>query len=277
MSTLGDKPYTFGYTTAATEMMAARSAKTHAAFFLNQVRPGMRVLDCGCGPGSITLGLAEVAAPGEAFGIDLASSQVALARTEAARRDIKNVHFETADVCHLPFPDGSFDAVFGHTILMQFNNPRPVLTEAWRVLKPGGVAGFREYASDGNLYEPPDGARSKCMALFGRVLERNGGDPRVGRRLGGLLHEAGFRQVTTSASFEVAGTREAKRVFYDRWARVCEEAEWMRQAISLGWVSNEERQALVTALRDEGATPGAFGASAFCEALGWKYSGSLPH
>ena len=277
MSTPGDKAYTFGYTSAATEMMAARSAKANAAFFLKQVHSGMRVLDCGSGPGSITLGLAEVAAPGEVFGIDLDSSQVALARTEAARRGIENVHFETADVCHLPFPAAAFDAVFGHTILMQFSNPRPVLTEARRVLKPGGVAGFREWASDGSLYEPPDGARRKCMTLFTRMLERDGGDPRVGRRLGGLLHEAGFRQVTTSASYEVAGTPEAKRISYDRWARVCEEADWMGQAISLGWVGKEERQALIAALRAEGATPDAFAAAAFCEALGWKYGDdSLP-
>jgi ubiquinone/menaquinone biosynthesis C-methylase UbiE len=276
MSTPGDKAYTFGYTTAATEMMAARSATANAAFFLKQVRSGMRVLDCGCGPGSITLGLAEVAAPGEAFGIDLDSSQVALARTEAARRGIENVHFGTADVCHLPFPAATFDVVFGHTILMQFSNPHPVLTEAWRVLKPGGVAGFREWASDGSLYEPPDGARRKCMTLFTRMLERDGGDPRVGRRLGGLLHEAGFRQVTTSASYEVPGTPEAKRISYARWARLCEEADWMGQAISLGWIRKEERQALIAALRAEGATPDAFAAAAFCEALGWKYGDSLP-
>jgi ubiquinone/menaquinone biosynthesis C-methylase UbiE len=276
MSTPGDKAYTFGYTSAATEMMAARSAKANAAFFLEHVRSGMRVLDCGCGPGSITLGLAELAAPGQVFGVDIEPSQAALARTEAARRGIENVQFETADVCHLPFPAATFDAVFGHTILMQFSNPLPILAEAWRVLKPGGVAGFREWASDGSLYEPPDGARRKCMTLLTRMMERDGRDPRVGRRLGGLLHGAGFRQVRTSASYEVAGTPEAKRIFYDRWARLCEEADWMGQAISLGWVSKEEREALIATLRAEGATPEAFAAAAFCEAIGWKHGESLP-
>ena len=276
MRTPEDKAYAFGYTTAATEMMAARSAKANAAFFLKHVRSGMRVLDCGCGPGSITLGLAEAAAPGEVFGIDLESSQVALARTEAVRRGLKNVHFETADVCHLPFAAATFDAVFGHTILMQFSNPHPALTEAWRVLKPGGFAGFREWAADGSLYEPPNGARRKCMTVFARILERRGGDPHVGRRLVGLLHNAGFRQVTSSASYDVAGTPEAKRISYDQWARVCAEAEWMGLAISLGWVSTAERQALTAALRAEGATPDAFTAAAFCEALGWKYGETPP-
>jgi ubiquinone/menaquinone biosynthesis C-methylase UbiE len=210
MSTLGDKAYTFGYTSAATEMMAARSAKANAAFFLEHVRSGMRVLDCGCGPGSITLGLAELAAPGQVFGVDIEPSQAALARTEAARRGIENVQFETADVCHLPFPAAAFDAVFGHTILMQFSNPLPLLAEAWRVLKPGGVAGFREWASDGSLYEPPDGARRKCMTLLTRMMERDGRDPRVGRRLGGLLQ--GRRSIARTRSALERPERQVPRV-----------------------------------------------------------------
>ena len=44
--------------------MALRTASQEAAFFLPSLRPGMRVLDLGCGPGSITVGIAEAIAPG---------------------------------------------------------------------------------------------------------------------------------------------------------------------------------------------------------------------
>ena len=50
--------------------LALRTAAKEGAFFLRFLRPGMRVLDLGCGPGSITLGLAEAVAPGEVVGID---------------------------------------------------------------------------------------------------------------------------------------------------------------------------------------------------------------
>ena len=51
-------------------LASMRTAAENAAFFLPYLRPGLRLLDVGSGPGSITLGLAEAVAPGEAVGIE---------------------------------------------------------------------------------------------------------------------------------------------------------------------------------------------------------------
>jgi ubiquinone/menaquinone biosynthesis C-methylase UbiE len=98
--------------------MATRTAAQEAAFFLPFLRPGMRVLDVGCGPGSITLGLAEVVAPGVVVGIDVDPAQVEQAQALAEARSMKNARFEVADIYRLPFPNGSFDAAFAHTVVM---------------------------------------------------------------------------------------------------------------------------------------------------------------
>src|SRR5215471_16250915 len=103
--------------------MAARTASQEAAFFLPHLRPGMRVLDAGCGPGSITLGLAQAVHPGEVIGIDLQVAKVERARELAATRRIRNVRFETADLYGLPFPDNAFDAVFSHGVVMHLREP----------------------------------------------------------------------------------------------------------------------------------------------------------
>ena len=53
------------------DFFSDRHASTHAAFFIDYVKPGMSILDCGCGPGSITLDLAQLVSPGKAIGIDI--------------------------------------------------------------------------------------------------------------------------------------------------------------------------------------------------------------
>ena len=95
--------YTMGYGPAATALMAMRSAQSHASFFLPHLKAGMNVLDCGCGPGTVTLGFAEVVAPGKVVGTDIEESQVALASETASRRNLSNVRFEVATSmsCHL--------------------------------------------------------------------------------------------------------------------------------------------------------------------------------
>ena len=107
------------------------------------LRPGMRLLDCGCGPGSITVGLAEAVAPGEVIGLDLQPSQIERARLLAAERAISNVRFEVGDVSRLPFPDASFDAAFAHTLLLHLRDRVGALREIRRVLEAGRGGGRR--------------------------------------------------------------------------------------------------------------------------------------
>ena len=122
--------------------MALRTASQEAAFFLPSLRPGMRVLDLGCGPGSITLGLAEAVAPGEVVGVDLQPEQVEQARALDAARGVINARFEVAEVYRLPFPDGAFDAAFAHAVLMHLREPVRALAELRRVLRPAALLGF---------------------------------------------------------------------------------------------------------------------------------------
>ncbi len=104
--------YTMGYGPAAIALMGARSAQSHASFFIPHLKSGMKLLDCGCGPGTVTLGFAEIVAPGSAVGTDIEASQMALATENAAKRNIANARFEVANIYELPFEDSSFDAVF---------------------------------------------------------------------------------------------------------------------------------------------------------------------
>jgi ubiquinone/menaquinone biosynthesis C-methylase UbiE len=161
--------------------LALRTAAKEGAFFLPFLRPNMQVLDLGCGPGSITLGLAERVAPGEVVGVDLQPSQVAEAQALSAVRGVKNVRFEVADVYRLPFPDGSFDAVFAHVVLMHLREPVRALAEMRRVLPLDGIVGVRACDWGGRIHAPMTPLLEQWYALTVRIRQRNGGDPFMAR------------------------------------------------------------------------------------------------
>ena len=124
---------------------ARRTADRNAAFLLPHLRAGMRLIDAGCGPGSITTGLAEVVAPGETVGIDASPDAVESARAHAREKGADGVRFEVADVYALPFDDASFDHVISSLVLCTVRDQARALGEARRVLKPGGTLRFLEH------------------------------------------------------------------------------------------------------------------------------------
>src|SRR2546428_10507238 len=101
--------YTHGHAPAVVRHHAKRTAEEAAAFLLPELRPGMRLLDVGCGPGSITRGLAERLAPGQVVGLDLSRETLAAARQEAAAPGPANLHAQEGTAGALPFPHPRLD------------------------------------------------------------------------------------------------------------------------------------------------------------------------
>ena len=109
---------------------------------------GDEVLDVGCGPGTITLDVAQVVHPGSVVGVDHSEERILKARELAADQKYDNVRFESGDAKVLPFEDNKFDVVYSHTVLHYFWNPLKALAEQKRVLRKGGwliAAGVRDW------------------------------------------------------------------------------------------------------------------------------------
>ncbi|MEW6737848.1 MAG: methyltransferase domain-containing protein [Acidobacteriota bacterium] len=261
--------YTMGYGPVATSIMASRSAKTHAAFFLPNLKPGMHVLDCGCGPGTITIGFAEFVAPGRVVGTEIEESQVTLARENAAKQDVSNVDFEVADIYTLPFETASFDAVFISAVLSNLQEPVRGLREVFRVLKSAGVIGIKEFDHGGDLFYPLDVSLKQYNDCYWRLRRENGHDPECGRKIGAFLVDAGFSDVRVSARYESMGEPDALRRIATAFAGLLSEG-WGDMFKDRGWASAEEIDKMRQAWSTFSQTPGSFYAGAWCEALARK-------
>lgn len=249
-------------------VMARRTAEKEGAFFLRQLRPGMRVLDVGCGPGSITLGLAEAVIPGEVVGIDFQPSQVAQAQASSASRQIANVRFEVADAYRLPFPNNSFDAVFAHAVLWHLREPVRALAEMRRVLRPGGIVGIRDCDWGGRIYAPAATLLEQWFALTVRIRQRNGGDPFMGRHLRRLLLESGFERAEASVSVWSAGT--AQDLQHCAAFLTAQLHGFASAALEERWMDQAAVEAVATEIETWAARPDALYVDTYCEVLGCK-------
>jgi ubiquinone/menaquinone biosynthesis C-methylase UbiE len=172
----------------------ARGAEIYADFLLPHLRPDMAVLDCGCGQGTITMGLAEAVPAGHVIGVDLDRAGLAAARRHAASIGLNNLACILADGRRLPFSDAVFDAVLCHSMLETLADPEGVVAELRRVTKRGGVVGAASVEYGGLILAGERTAGPQRFYDIRQQLWRAAGiaEPNIGRRLRGLFQRAGF-------------------------------------------------------------------------------------
>ncbi|EFL18570.1 2-heptaprenyl-1,4-naphthoquinone methyltransferase [Streptomyces sp. C] len=194
--------YTHGHHESVLRSHRWRTAANSAAYLIGELRPGMRVLDVGCGPGTITADLAELVSPGgHVTAVDAAADVLEQAAAYAAERGLSEaVDFATADVHALRFPDDSFDVVHAHQVLQHVGDPVQALREMRRVCRPGGIVAVRDADYAAMTWYPATPGLEEWQSLYRRVARANGGEPDAGRRLLSWARAAGFTDVAASAT-----------------------------------------------------------------------------
>ncbi len=269
-SHLTHETYTHGHAQATVRQHGRRTAAEAAAFLLPELKPGMRLLDVGCGPGSITRGLAEHLAPGEVIGLDLSADTLADARRDAAARGIANLHYQEGSVYDLPFPDASFDAVFAHQVLQHLREPDNAIREMLRVLRPGGLVAFRDGYWGTSAYCPPDLGIDRFIDVHMKTWCQNGGDPRIGRKLRALFNASQVTDLRITASQWCYATLSETREWGDSYAERLLTSPMGARAVERGNASREDLEAMATAFRTWATEPDAFWAFIHVAALARK-------
>ncbi|RKE20944.1 methyltransferase domain-containing protein [Streptomyces sp. TLI_171] len=214
--------YTHGHHAAVLRSHRTRTAANSAGYLLGELRPGQRVLDVGCGPGTITADLAGLVGPdGRVTGIDPSAEVLGQAAALAAERGLDNLSFETADVYRLPYPDASFDVVHAHQVLQHLADPVAALREMRRVTAPGGVIAVRDADYAAMTWYPEVPELDEWLALYRAVARTSGGEPDAGRRLLSWARAAGLAEagelVPSSGTWTYA--TDAERAWWsESWA-----------------------------------------------------------
>ena len=259
------------YSDDALDFFSDRQVATHASFLLPYLRPGISLLDCGCGPGSITLDLAELVSPGEVIGIDIEPIQIERANSLREESNLGNIRFEVGDVTDLQFAAESFDVVFAHGVIEYLEEPVQVFKGIRDVLRDDGILGIRHGDWGGFLFAPENSEASKFFDLFVQLMKTNGGDPFFGRNQLSYLRQAGFSEIKVSASYDCwTSSPSAAHQVALYMASYCISDEFAQPIIDLGLSDRPTLERISKELRNWGDSPDAFAAEAWGEALAFK-------
>lgn len=215
------------YHSSVTSTHSARTAEVDGAFILPYLSPRYRILDIGCGPGSITTGFSKYVPEGSVTGIDLTEDVLAQAR-EFASTNISesNITFEVGNVLEgLKYADSSFDVVFCNQTLIHISDPIKALEEMKRVCAPGGFVACREADMPWRWHPYLPGLQLWDKYMYDTVCGPNSlsapqNPPHPpGHRGGSLIHvwarQAGFDPVKIIKSAGVSlYTSEAERKWF---------------------------------------------------------------
>lgn len=203
--------YTHGHHDSVLRSHRWRTAENSAAYLLPELRPGMNVLDVGAGPGTITLDLAALVAPGRVRGVDASAEVIAQADAAAAASGVDNASFAVDDAYALDSPDGAWDVVHAHQLLQHLTRPIDALREFRRVTAEGGVVAARDVDYEGAIWWPRVPGLGEWREVYLAVHRATSGEPAAGRQLKSWARAAGFADVRSSASlwlFESPAERE---------------------------------------------------------------------
>ncbi len=152
---------------------------------LIELKPGQVVLDLGSGGGiDVLLSARRVGPAGKAYGLDMTEEMLALARENQRQAGVQNVEFLKGEMENIPLPENSVDVVISNCVINLSSDKDRVLSEAFRVLRPGGRFAVSDVVVRGQV---PHAVRQSMLLWVGCIA--------------GALEESDYRARLLKAGF----------------------------------------------------------------------------
>jgi SAM-dependent methyltransferase len=250
--------YTHGHVDSVLRSHRWRTAENSAGYLLQRVHEGSRILDVGCGPGTITLDLARLASAGSVVGLDRSEAVIGEARVAAEQACVANLELTVGDVYSLDYEAGTFDVVHAHQLLQHLSDPVAALGEMGRVCKPDGLVAVRDSDYSGFTWFPTLPELDEWLELYCEVARGNGAEPDAGRRLKSWALTAGLDVVSSTAGVWCFSSSDEVAWWGGMWAERVVGSGMAEQAVARGLASAEDLERLAQGWRRWAASEDAW-------------------
>ena len=245
----GGDVYTHGHQPAVVAQHARRTAEDCAAFARHVIEPDARILDVGCGPASITVGLARWAERGHVTGIEVTDEILETAAATVAEAEVDNVTLANESVYKLPYGDATFDVAYAHQVCQHLSDPVLAIAEMARVVRPGGWVAVRDSDYSTMRGYPSSTEITRWREVYRQVCRHNDAEPDAGRHLFSWFRAAGLPEVAMSASVWQFWTPDTRRNWGYSWADRCLNTSFARQAVEYGYATSDEMEQIAAGWR----------------------------
>lgn len=249
--------YTHGHHESVLRSHQWRTVENSAGYLLPHLRPGVELLDVGCGPGTITRDFARLVAPGRVVGVDNTDDVLAVARAQDGLLP-DNLEFQQGDAYALRFDDHCFDIVHAHQVLQHLSDPVAALREMRRVCRPGGIVAVRDSDYAEMAWFPQLPGLDAWIDLYHRIARANNAEPDAGRRLLSWCRSAGFDDITASASAWCFASREELDWWAGLWQDRVRASAFATQALERGFATRQQLEDIARAWEEWAGSPDAW-------------------
>lgn len=251
--------YLHGHHRSVLSAHAARTADDAAAFLLPHLKPGMRLLDFGCGPGTITVGLAKALSPdGSVIGIDVSNDLQNEWNARIEESGASNLEFRRGDIYAPEFEPESFDVAYAHQILQHLSDPVGALTSTANLTKIGGMVGVREVDWGTFATYPDTPLLDEFRRVYDAVAIRNGGNPKAGRHIMKWMDSVPtLSDVRITTSTWTFAEDEGRSWWGDQWSQRILHSDIAVKAQEYGIATLDELQAISDAWQEWKTSPSA--------------------